>query len=156
VIENRTINGDNSLVKYAYRYLTRTNNKGWHHHGCYNVQHRCIVLRWVLSISIYKLHGGAGDCERPLVAWAAELPGTKLLCRKRTRRSEQLLTNGHRHLFSGNLSLVLVSQSQSFKIVWKLSLLVALSLTAPSQTFGIIRKRRFTATARLLEKSTKL
>jgi len=28
VIENRTINGDNSLVKYAYRYLTRTNNKG--------------------------------------------------------------------------------------------------------------------------------
>jgi len=68
VIEKHVVSGDNTttLIKRKHGYVVLVKcTRGWRQHGCYNVQHGCIMLRWVPSRSIDKMLGGVGGCERP-------------------------------------------------------------------------------------------
>ena len=67
-----TLDGANTCTLMKHKLVSHKHER--RHHDYYNV-----VLWWLPSTSIYKMHEGVGVCEGPGVVWAADLPRTKLL-----------------------------------------------------------------------------
>ena len=72
VVEKYTLDGANIFA------LMKHKHKGHMHEWRYR-DYDNVVLRWLPSTAIYKMHGGVGGCEEPGVIKAADIPGTKLL-----------------------------------------------------------------------------
>jgi len=67
-----TLDGANTFTVMKHKLLRHPHE--WRHNAYYNV-----VLRWLPSTSIYKMHEGVGGCEGPRVIYGADLPRAKLL-----------------------------------------------------------------------------